>query len=275
VKTLRLGNVDLLKQPLIIPAPNTAEMVIEVDRIRPQERAPFTPLLPKSRASAPNPLNGIGMEFVQIEPGTFQMGCSTDDNECSDGEKPAHIVRLTKGFEIGKYEVTQAQWRTVMETSPSYFKGDSLPVEQVTWSEVEEFITRMNERNDGYRYRLPTEAEWEYAARAGSTGSYEAEPGWHRDSSNGQTHPVGQKPPNAWGIHDMLGNVREWVHDRPGPYTSGLVTDPQGERTGGRIVRGGSWDAMARDLRFSSRGFSSASFLSPAIGFRCVREPIQ
>ena len=111
------------------------------------------------------------MEFVKIAPGEFIMGCSTGDNDCKADEKPAHRVQITKAFEIGKYEVTQAQWQAVMGSNPSTIKGDDHPVETVSKNDAHDFLARLNARNDGYKYRLPTEAEWEYAARAGTTGA--------------------------------------------------------------------------------------------------------
>src|SRR5215471_4139822 len=114
------------------------------------------------------PKNAIGMEFVKIAPGEFIMGCSEGDNDCTSEEKPAHRVQLTKAFEIGKFEVTQVQWQAVMGSNPSTIKGDNRPVETISKNEVHDFLARLNERNDGYKYRLPAEAEWEYAARAGA-----------------------------------------------------------------------------------------------------------
>jgi formylglycine-generating enzyme required for sulfatase activity len=221
---------------------------------------------------------GITMEFVRIQPGTFMMGCSADDFRCDGNEKPVHQVRITKPFELGKYEVTQAQWQSVMGTNPSHFKGDTLPVETVSWNDTQEFLNRMNARRDGFHYRLPTEAEWEYAARAGSTGA----PGeldamaWYYDNSENKTHPVGLKQANAWGLFDMLGNVYEWVQDWYGNYPNGLTTDPAGPASGGlRVVRGGSWDyVVAWDARVSTRDVADPSSGDNNVGFRVLREAI-
>jgi formylglycine-generating enzyme required for sulfatase activity len=179
--------------------------------------------------------NSNGMEFVKIAAGEFMMGCSTGDEQCQGDEKPRHRVQITKSFEIGKFEVTQAQWMAVMGTNPSSNKGDTLPVETVSKLEAQEFIAKLNARNDGYRYRLPTEAEWEYAARAGGnsqSGSLD-EVAWYAANANDETHPVGQKKPNALGLHDMQGNVREWASDLYSPtyYEVSPVADPAGPDT--------------------------------------------
>src|SRR5262245_39117367 len=181
--------------------------------------------------------NVVGMEFVEIAPGEFTMGCSTGDNECKADEKPVHRVQITKKFEMGKYEVTQAQWESVMGSNPSTIKGADRPVETVTKNEAHDFLSRLNARNDGYRYRLPTEAEWEYAARAGMTeasaGSLN-EIAWYAENSGDETHSVGTKKPNAWGLYDMQGNVREWVEDLYSRdyYSNSPSADPTGPQAG-------------------------------------------
>ena len=164
-------------------------------------------------SNVPSPPPGfvpLKWEFVRIPAGEFEMGCSSGDSDCLSLEKPQHHVRISKGFEMGKYLVTQAMWKSVMGTNPSRFKGADRPVERVSWNDVQEFLQRLNTQNDGYHYRLPTEAEWEYAARAGSTSSRYGElnaVAWYSGNSGKETHPVGQKQPNAWGLYDMLGNV--------------------------------------------------------------------
>jgi len=218
------------------------------------------------------------MEFVKIQPGEFMMGCSASDSECNSSEKPAHRVRITKAFEMGKYEVTQVQWDSVMGSNPSNFKGEDRPVEQVSWNDVQSFLQKLNSRNDGYRYRLPTEAEWEYAARAGTAGTYTGSldaMAWYSNNSDSQTHPVGQKQPNAWGLYDMQGNVAEWVQDWYDAtyYKSSPASDPQGPAKGyTRVLRGGSWDYNSRVSRISFRGFNGPSDRINYFGFRCVRE---
>jgi formylglycine-generating enzyme required for sulfatase activity len=224
---------------------------------------------------------GLNMEFVQLQPGEFTMGCSPGDSECDPDESPAHRVRITKAFQIGKYEVTQEQWQAVMGSNPSYSKGATLPVEMVSWDDTQQFLGRVNARNDGYRYRLPTEAEWEYTARAGATDKYAGgvlnEIAWFGDNSSSKTHPVGEKKPNAWGLYDMLGNVWEWCQDwySSNYYSSSPAADPPGPLNGSnRLLRGGSKDAYSGFLSVSFRGSSSPGSRYDYNGFRCVREPI-
>jgi formylglycine-generating enzyme required for sulfatase activity len=220
------------------------------------------------------------VEYVAVPAGEFVMGCSADDGECGVDEKPAHRVAITKGFEIGRHEVTQAVWQAVMGANPSTMKGPDRPVEQVSWNDVHEFLAALNGRRDGYHYRLPTEAEWEYAARAGSAGAFHGSLdaiAWYGTTSGGQTHPVGQKQPNAWGLHDMHGNVWEWCHDwYQADYYRTLgqapALDPRGPASGQqRVLRGGSWFKFLWFLRVSSRFSFRPSGRFPHVGFRCVR----
>lgn len=219
------------------------------------------------------------MDFVRIPPGNFMMGCSAGDSECYPEEKPAHRVVITRGFEIGRCQVTQAEYEAVMGFNYSYFTGPNLPVEGVSWEDVKKFCDLLNGKKDGYRYRLPTEAEWEYAARAGDTSPRYAPldlVAWYRDNAEGKTHPVGEKRPNAFGLHDTLGNVWEWVHDWYGLeyYSQSPGSDPQGPAIGEfRVARGGSWRGVARGLaRVSSRYVLKPSVRSIVVGFRCARE---
>ena len=214
--------------------------------------------------------NELGMEFVMVPPGEFQMGCSegAKPNECSKDEKPRHRVQITKAFEIGKTEVTEKQWQAVMASNPSTFKGEDLPVEQVTFQQVHEFLNKLNARNDGFLYRLPTEAEWEYAARAGtadqfagakvanSLGRYSPADDWAWYNV-AQTQPVANKKPNAWGLYDMLGNVSEWTAD----WYSKDAT---------RVLRGGSWNYTTNYLRVSNRSSNNPDARVYNIGFRCT-----
>lgn len=218
------------------------------------------------------------MRFILIPAGSFMMGCSPGDNECFPEEKPAHKVIITKSFEIGKYQVTQAEYQTVMQKNPSAFQGSNLPVESVSWEDAQQFCAALNKAKDGYRYRLPTEAEWEYAARGGNEsaryGSLE-DVAWYRDNSGGATHPVGGKMPNAFGLCDTLGNVWEWVQDwySADYYGHSAESDPAGPASGEyRVLRGGSWRGVARGLaRVSSRYILRPNVRSNVLGFRCAR----
>lgn len=217
--------------------------------------------------------------MVEVAVGTFTMGCTTEQGgECDDDEKPSHRVTLSTFF-ISKYEVTQAQWRKVMGSDPPnlIFKGcDECPVEQVSWEEVQEFLRKLNTQT-GKNYRLPTEAEWEYAARGGTlsqgykyAGSNNlSEVAWYTDNATSKTHPVGQKQPNELGLYDMSGNVYEWCQDWKGDYSSSTQTNPTGAGSGSyRVYRGGSWTFSARLCRVSNRFSNSPSGRYFNLGFR-------
>lgn len=223
--------------------------------------------------------NSIGMKLAWIPPGSFTMGSPESERGRTANETP-RTVTVAQGFRLGVTEVTQKQWREIMGSDPSYFKGDQLPVEHVTWHEAAEFCRRLGEK-EGRHYRLPTEAEWEYACRAGSTAAYStgkdeaalAEAGWYQRNSGNQSHPVGQKKPNAWGLHDMHGNVSEWCADRP----DGAVSSPDSQILSREIKaerdhRGGSWGLSAGDCRSASRHRNDGNFRYFDLGFRVVRE---
>ena len=215
-----------------------------------------------------------GMEFVWIPPGEFLMGSTSA--EADSDEQPLMQVRVSQGFWLGKYEVTQEEWEAVMGSNPSRFSdcGGNCPVENVSWEDVREFLRRVNGRGE-QRYRLPTEAEWEYAARAGTTGDRYGDLdaiAWWDGNSGGRTHPVGQKLPNRFGLQDMLGNVWEWVHDWYGDYPSGSATDPQGPVSGSfRVFRGGSWNSGATSVRGPYRFVNGRGYRITALGFRLLR----
>ena len=215
---------------------------------------------------------------MRILPGEFMMGCSAGDAECLDDEKPAHRVRITRSFEIGKYEVTQAEWLAVMRNNPSEFSGPNRPVEHVSFFDVQEFLQRLNANPGGYRYRLPTEAEWEYAARAGATGATVGtvdDIAWYFSNSEYSTHPVGEKQPNGWGLHDVQGNVWEWVQDWYDDryFASSTAEDPAGpSATRERAMRGGSFVNVRENSRISKRDHFEPDFRDFHIGFRLVRE---
>ena len=189
-----------------------------------------------------------------------------------------HKVVLTKGFWMGETEVTQGQWKAVMGSNPSYFKkGDDYPVEKVSWDDVQEFIKKVNQSGKlpkGMKVALPTEAQWEYACRAGSKGAYAGtgsldDMGWYGNNAKGSTHPVGRKKANAWGVKDMHGNVWEWCSDWDGAYPRGVVTDPTGASGGSsRVFRGGSWRGTAGLCRSAFRFRLSPGIGGSVLGFR-------
>ena len=210
------------------------------------------------------------IEMVYVQGGTFDMGSNIENVE-----KPIHQVTLGDYY-IGKYEVTQAQWIEIMGNNPSFFKGDNLPVENVSWEDIQEFITRLNEKT-GRTYRLPTEAEWEYAARGGNKSQGYLYSGsnnlddvvWYERNSNYKTHPVGQKQANELGIYDMSGNISEWCNDWYGPYSSSSQTNPTGPSSGSYpIYRGGDFAGDKRYCRVAFRSYSSPGSRFDFLGFR-------
>ena len=217
-----------------------------------------------------------GMEFAWVPAGEFVMGSASA--EAYDNERPVTRVRISRGYWLGRHEVTQGQWEAVMGSNPSGFDecGPNCPVESVTWDDAQGFIRSLNGRAGGSRYRLPTEAEWEYAARAGTAGDRYSDNldaiAWHDGNSGGRTHPVGRKAPNAWGLHDMLGNVYEWGQDWYGDYPGGSVTDPRGPGSGSaRLTRGGGWIYDARRCRASARFVNAPGARYVNLGFRLLR----
>jgi formylglycine-generating enzyme required for sulfatase activity len=215
-----------------------------------------------SRKAAQIKKNRAGMEFVPVPAGSFLMGSDTTGNN----ERPAHQVTITHGFLMGRYEVTAAQWKAVMSRDPYNFKGDNYPVQFVSWNHAQEFIQRLNQMNDGYTYRLPTEAEWEYACRAGTTGNYADELdwiAWYESNSDDKVHPVGERHPNAWGLYDMEGNLWEYCQDwySENFYSQSPSSDPQGPASGPeRVERGGSF----RDSGPSSASYDGSNLRSSA-----------
>jgi formylglycine-generating enzyme required for sulfatase activity len=236
------------------------------------------------------------IEMLLIPPGTFQMGCSASQQYgCYGWENPVHTVTLTNAFYMGRYEVTQAQWQARMGWNPSYFQSASSqvpaaqvpdrPVEQVSWNTIQGFLAQTG-------MRLPTEAEWEYAYRAGTTTAFHGYTGnpsgtnddnlvgniaWYWSNSNSQTRPVGGKLANGYGLHDMSGNVREWVNDwwSSAYYSSSPQNNPTGPASGvDRVVRGGSWDSYTGYLRASARYYVTPDYAyGYRLGFRVARAP--
>lgn len=219
-----------------------------------------------------------GMKFIWVKGGCYEMGCGYWTSDCFSNEKPVHEV-CVDSFWIGKYEVTQRQWKTIMGNNPSSYKiGDDYPVEQVSWDDIGFFIKRLYKQSDK-SYRLPTEAEWEFAAR--SRGKKEKYAGgitpdslaWYGKNSGMTTHPVGTKQPNGLNIHDMSGNVMEWCFDRHDYeyYRNSPRNNPAGPPSGAyRVIRGGSWMAFPSYLRTTAREVGSPEFRNGNLGFRLV-----
>lgn len=238
-------------------------------------------------ACGPAPVieNSIGMKFVHIPAGSFQMG--SDEGEAD--EQPRHSVQITQPFHLGMYEVTQRQWERVMGTSLTdhYNNMDqNLPLNEVSpdhpmyfvsWEDTQTFIEKINTLEGKSIYRLPTEAEWEYAARAGSVDEPETQLdqlAWYANTSDRKIHPVGKLQPNAWGLHDMHGNVFEWCFDwlDRSYYTRGQNIDPQGGPPGERrMIRGGCWYSEAEACRAGYRSYTSPGSRGTHLGFRIVR----
>ena len=222
--------------------------------------------------------NGISIEMVKVEAGSFNMGATPEMQAPYEVEKPVHRVTLTNNYYIGKYEVTQALWQAVMGSNPSYFKGDDLPVEQVSWNDCQDFISKLNAMT-GKRFRLPSEAEWEYAARGGkksrgyqySGSNTLGDVAWYEGNSGSKPHAVGTKQPNELGIYDMTGNVYEWCQDWYGSYSSSPQTNPIGAVSGSsRVDRGGSWFFTAKHCRSSYRFNLTPGYRLNFLGLRLV-----
>ena len=219
-------------------------------------------------------LKKLGIDMVDIPAGSFNMG----SNEGEGNEKPVHKVKLS-GFQLSKHEITQGQWQAVMGNNPSQFKncGTTCPVEKVSWDDIQIFLKKLKQQT-GERYRLPTEAEWEYACRSGGKnqtycgGNDVARLAWYGKNSYSKTHPVGQKQANGLGLYDMSGNVWEWVQDWKGAYSSGQVTAPTGPSSGSyRVYRGGSWYSYITYSRSVNRDDNTPDFRRNYLGFRLAR----
>ena len=211
------------------------------------------------------------------------MGSPANEKGTFDDERPVHHVTISESFYLSKYEVTQKQWYEVMEDNPSHFKGDDLPVENVSWHDVQEFIKRLNKKETTDKYRLPSEAEWEYAARAGTTTRYSfgdddsklGEYAWYSENSGDKTHPVGKKGANPWGLYDMHGNVWEWVQDKwhdtydDAPADGNVWVDGVSVS---QVFRGGSWFGPSGSCRLARRADGGPSDLDLDLGFRLIQE---
>lgn len=238
-----------------------------------------------------------GIEFVLIPAGKFIMGSLSNTNKRGRHiNAPVHEVIIKNSFYMGKYQVTQNQWKTIMSNNPSHFKGDNLPVEKVSWNDAQEFIKNLNKMGKTNKYRLPSEAEWEYACRAGTTTAYSfgddesklEDYGWYSGYTDideweknedkileGKTHPVGQKKPNQWDLYDMHGNVLEWCQDRWHNNYFGAPFDGNAWEKGRgsvRVSRGGSWYSPAGNCRSTTRFKRETLTFFPDNGFRVVRD---
>jgi formylglycine-generating enzyme required for sulfatase activity len=261
--------------PAPAPAPETP---------RPKPRTP-----PKKVSSAPVNLStsvfegkpfaiaDLSLEMLWVKPGTFEMGFS---------DKTRHTVTLTQGFHLGKHEVTQTQWQSVMGSNPSRYKGADRPVERVSWTEVTAFCDKLTELERkagrlpaGMSYQLPTEAQWEYACRAGTKTAFSFGDSLTSEQANisggpGETVVVGKYPGNSWGFHDMHGNVFEWCADWYGAYPTGAVSDPVGPAAGSfRVRRGGSWYYTAHNARSAVRDWREPALCYVSLGFRLSLRP--
>lgn len=226
---------------------------------------------------------GVLMDFRFIPAGQWTMGCNKTLEREYNYHSPSHPVRITRPFWLAKFPTTQAQWKALMNHNPSEFQGDELPVDSVSWYDCHEFIKELK-NHAGAGFRLPTEAEWEYACRAGTEGAYygdgddeenEADVGryaWNGKNADGAPHAVGQLLPNDWGLYDMLGNVWEWCQDRYGRYLSGLDIDPRGPMAGNeRVIRGASWSQLSGQPHCAKRSKTMPRTQSNQIGFRVAR----
>lgn len=259
--------------------------------------------------------NGVKLTLVLIPPGEFMMGSPEAERQVAleaataandswaisriSAEAPQHRVKITRPFYLGKYEVTQVQWQAVMGNNPSEFKAPANPVEQVSWDDVQSFLAKLNAMGTrrvsaakaarvalDVKYALPTEAQWEYACRAGTAAAFHfgddwtmpGQYGWFRENSGGSTHPVGRKPPNAWGLHDMHGNVWEWCADwfQERYYATSPIDDPPGPASGPtRVSRGGSWHTGALHCRSAYRGTGRLDYRINSLGFRLALVPAE
>ena len=224
---------------------------------------------------------GAQIEMVRVPSGKFMMGSSSSEDWHKEDEAPQHEVHIDS-FYLAKYELTQAQWQSIMGANPSSLQSPDHPVESVSWYDCQQLIDRLNARVGGPSFRLPTEAEWEYACRAGSETPYywgkdkegAMNHAWCDDNAGGQTHPVGQLKPNDWGLCDMCGNVGEWCSDWDGDYQAGSQRNPQGQSSGAAaVVRGGShMTVFTHYLRSASRDYHAPDERSANLGLRLARD---
>jgi len=230
--------------------------------------------------------SSTGMEFVLIPAGEFDMGSPSQEKDRSDYESPVHKVTIQNSFYMGKSSVTQKQWKKIMGNNPSHFKGEDRPVEMVSWNDAQKFVKKLNEKESTDKYRLPSEAEWEYACRAGTRTRYSFGDGesklneyaWYAENSGSKTHSIGQKKPNPRGLYDMHGNVWEWVQDKwhenynDSPSDGSIWEDGSDGKSFDRVSRGGSWYCNIGFCRSASRFKRDPESRINNMGFRLLRE---
>ena len=267
--------------------PSNLQITLSKEAMATQQSIVSQPIVAQQPVSQPTVANsdnisipvkdGVSIDMVRVEAGTFTMGETVDIKDSYDFVKK-HQVTLTNDYYIGKYEVTQALWKAVMGNNPSNLKGDNLPVEQVSWDDCQEFLSKLNSITSK-TFRLPTEAEWEYAARGGNksrgyqySGSNNlSDVAWYGDNSGSKTHPVGSKQANELGIYNMAGNVCEWCQDWNGSYSGSSQVNPTGANRGSyRVIRGGCWGYSAGICRSSCRSFSPPDHRGSGLGLRLV-----
>ncbi len=278
---IRLEKDGYDQQEKSVQIAENQESMLEFTLTKTIAKAPVFPAAPQGGAVETITVKGVSFNMIKVQGGTFTMGATAEQgSDAESDEKPTHQVTLSDYY-IGETEVTQKLWKAVMGSNPSYFSGTNLPVEMVSWDDCQKFIKKLN-RLTGKNFRLPTEAEWEYAARGGQksrgykyAGSNTlSDVAWYADNSGGKTHPVKQKQANELGLYDMTGNVCEWCQDWYGSYSSNAQTNPTGPSSGSyRVARGGSWRYAASGCRVANRDSGSPGYRDYNLGFRVVLLP--
>ena len=283
VVTINIDETTLIEDVKLEASNEVVSIPQQQEQYSPQQQEQYSPQQEYGGGFSNQTItvNGVSLEMVYVEGGTFDMGATSEQgSDTYKDEYPVHSVTLG-GYYIGKCEVTQELWEAVMGSNPSRFKGAQKPVERVNWNDCQEFVSRLN-RLTGRTFRLPTEAEWEYAARGGNKSRHYKYSGsnnifdvaWHKGNSGDKTHAVGTKSPNELGIYDMSGNVYEWCSDWKGGYSAGAQTNPQGPSSGSyRVLRGGSWSRNAGYCRVSYRLNFFPDYSYDDYGLRLVLVP--